>query len=583
MSCYVKLQQLKILIGILSFCIITFTIEVCAQVSYGLRILESNGEALKDIVDYEKSFKDSLLRHKQLQRVLSELYEQGYLAASFDSVSYARHNLNAVITKGGVYKWATINADLIDEGVLSSIGFRDKLFYKKSFSHQGVRSLQEALLNYCENHGYPFAIVKLDSLYIDGEEISAVLTLDKNKEYKIDSIEIKGDAKISMVYLSNFIGISKGDLYNEGLIRDIGVRIKELRFVKETKPVQVEFSKDAAKLVLNLKGNQASLFTGMVGVMPKNKDDGSLLVTGEARLKLLNSLGHGELMDINWRSLQPRTQDLKSRLVYPFMFSSPFGADVNFTLYKKDTLYIDLISNIGIQYLLRGGNFLKVFVTNKETRLLAGYLPGLPYGNVKSTIYGIGYKSQKLDYLFNPRKGHSLLLDIGAGNKRIRTDPDLNPDSVEYNSTEIEGKFTLDLFFPLTQRNVLNLGIAGGYRSSKSMFENELFRLGGISTLRGFDEESILASIYSVYTFEYRYLLEQNSYLFLFFDGAYYENEVAQIKGKDWSDNPIGYGAGISFETKAGIFSINYAIGQQKGNPIDIRAAKVHFGIVNRF
>ena len=55
------------------------------------------------------------------------------------------------------------------------------------------------------------------------------------------------------------------------------------------------------------------------------------------------------------------------------------------------------------------------------------------------------------------------------------------------------------------------------------------------------------------------------------------------MKGDEWIDQPIGYGAGISFETKAGIFSINYAIGQQKGNPPDMKAAKVHFGIVNRF
>jgi outer membrane protein assembly factor BamA len=185
--------------------------------------------------------------------------------------------------------------------------------------------------------------------------------------------------------------------------------------------------------------------------------------------------------------------------------------------------------------------------------------------------------------LFNPTKGYTLTLEVGAGNKRIKPDSDLNPDSVEYSSTELEGNLTFDLFIPLSKRNVLNLGVAGGYRSSKSMFENELYRLGGIATLRGFDEESILASVYSVGTFEYRYLLEQNSYLYLFFDGAYYENKVRQMKGDEWIDQPIGYGAGISFETKAGIFSINYAIGQQKGNPPDLKSAKVHFGIVNWF
>ena len=31
------------------------------------------------------------------------------------------------------------------------------------------------------------------------------------------------------------------------------------------------------------------------------------------------------------------------------------------------------------------------------------------------------------------------------------------------------------------------------------------------------------------------------------------------------------------------IFSLNYALGQQMGNPADFRAAKVHFGIVNSF
>ena len=71
--------------------------------------------------------------------------------------------------------------------------------------------------------------------------------------------------------------------------------------------------------------------------------------------------------------------------------------------------------------------------------------------------------------------------------------------------------------------------------------------------------------------------------LSFFFNGAYYENEVKRLQNSIWHDNPFGYGAGITFETKAGIFSINYALGQQMGNPTDFRAAKVHFGIVNRF
>ena len=75
-------------------------------------------------------------------------------------------------------------------------------------------------------------------------------------------------------------------------------------------------------------------------------------------------------------------------------------------------------------------------------------------------------------------------------------------------------------------------------------------------------------------------ILEQNSYLYVFGDGAWYENNNVSQYVKD---TPYGFGAGISFETKAGIFSISYALGKQFNNPIQLRSGKIHFGIVNYF
>ena len=99
-------------------------------------------------------------------------------------------------------------------------------------------------------------------------------------------------------------------------------------------------------------------------------------------------------------------------------------------------------------------------------------------------------------------------------------------------------------------------------------------------TLRGFDEESINASLFGIATFEYRFLLERNSNLYLFGDYAYYERNVLNAH---FSDRPIGFGAGIRFQTKPGIFSINYALGSQQGNPVLLKSAKIHFGFVNYF
>ena len=79
---------------------------------------------------------------------------------------------------------------------------------------------------------------------------------------------------------------------------------------------------------------------------------------------------------------------------------------------------------------------------------------------------------------------------------------------------------------------------------------------------------------------EYRYILEQNSFLFTFINAAYYTNKSRNI---DLHDSPLGFGAGINFETKIGIMSISYALGKQFDNPIYFRNGKIHFGIVNYF
>jgi hemolysin activation/secretion protein len=129
---------------------------------------------------------------------------------------------------------------------------------------------------------------------------------------------------------------------------------------------------------------------------------------------------------------------------------------------------------------------------------------------------------------------------------------------------------------------VINIGNQSAYTFNENTFENELYRIGGLKILRGFDEESIFTSFYAVNSIEYRILLEQNSYWYLFFDGAYYENKNVNLATKI-TDTPFGFGTGITFQTNSGIFSLNYALGKQFNNPIEFRAAKIHFGFVNYF
>ena len=115
--------------------------------------------------------------------------------------------------------------------------------------------------------------------------------------------------------------------------------------------------------------------------------------------------------------------------------------------------------------------------------------------------------------------------------------------------------------------------------SSPVVYQNELFRFGGLNTLRGFNEEELFASVKAQVTFEYRFLLDKGSNVFLFYDQCMYENSSLKYV----RDQPFGFGGGISFGSKIGVFNITYALGKKFSNPIDFRSSKIHFGYTAYF
>lgn len=51
----------------------------------------------------------------------------------------------------------------------------------------------------------------------------------------------------------------------------------------------------------------------------------------------------------------------------------------------------------------------------------------------------------------------------------------------------------------------------------------------------------------------------------------------------DRQDTPLGFGAGLALDTKAGIFGLSLAYGKQENLPINFGASKLHVGYVSRF
>ncbi len=549
--------------------------------------LELKSQGSVPLPSYRRNHAGEQEALREARQKLSALQREGYAEASIDSVQRQGKSLIVWIHTGSPYRWGYLRKGNSEEEVLAYTGFREKVYFNRRFHPDDIATLSERILQYYENHGYPFASVKLDSVHIADQTFSASLHIDKNQRYQIDSILVKGDATLSEVYLYNYLSLKPGDIYNESLIRRVDTRLKEIPFVEVLRPAEIVFTEKQANLYLFLRKKKASQFDGILGVLPDNQT-GKITLTGDVRIRLKNAFAKGEAMDFNWRKLSNNIQDLKINFNYPFLFRTPIGTDLSLKLYKKDSTFLELHKYAALQYMLKGGDFFKVFINHHTSDLLtpsmyatATTLPS--FADVSTLLYGIGMRREKLDYRLNPRKGLVLALEGAAGNKQIKKNPKLDQqiyERVTLKSIQYQVSGQGELFIPVLRRSAVKIGVQGAWMQSENLFTNELFRIGGIRTLRGFDEESILASFYGISTVEYRFLLEQNSAVYLFFDGSYYER---RLQGEFVHDTPFGFGAGISFETKAGIFSLNYALGKQFDNPILFRAAKIHFGFVNYF
>ncbi len=137
-------------------------------------------------------------------------------------------------------------------------------------------------------------------------------------------------------------------------------------------------------------------------------------------------------------------------------------------------------------------------------------------------------------------------------------------------------------YFKTGNQSVIKAAVNGGWLYAQNIFKNEVYQIGGYKLLRGFDEESIYASSYTVLTAEYRFFIGLNSYFFGFADGGWAQNNAyGEIQRKDHTY--LGIGIGMAFETRAGIFNLSYATGKRDDMPFNFRQSKIHFGLVSLF
>lgn len=571
------------------YIIIFFFNLLCVNSIYSQTFWKLNVQATDlRIPSYQHKHNDTLSMHKELIRLLKFVQQKGYLAASIDSIQKDSTSWFAILNFGPQFRWARLSPGNINMRYLARTGFREKIFWGEPIRFERILAMNRKLFREYENNGYPFAVVGLDSIvFSTSDSVAARLHVNQGPSIVYDSIIQSGKGRVADAYLRSYLSLKKGKPYNESHVRKIESRLNELPFLSPASSPIVWFKPEgAANISLTLNKRNANQFSGIIGLVPQSDLDGGFLITGDVKIRLHNLLKRGELADIQWQRLQTATQNLSVQLHYPFLFNIPIGLDARLQFFRVDTAFYTVALQASAMYLMTGTDFVRVFYQYQTSRKILNEsgqsaFPGI--ANTDFNLVGIGAQTERLDFRVNPRKGYVIKSDLAIGAKNLTPTPS---DTINVIDSAMTGMLQISLFaqadgyIPLFKRFAIKLAAKGGWQFNSMMFYNELYRIGGLRTLRGFDEESIYASAYVIGTLEFRYLLDEFSHVMIFGDAGWHNRS---IRNENYQSFVVGFGAGITFNTRIGMFTVSYALGAQKDQPIDFRRSKIHLGYITFF
>ncbi len=533
--------------------------------------------------------------------LLPLLQTKGFMTASLDSVRMDSTEAMVAIFFGEQYKWGLIHTSEADAPLLAAIHFP---LIKGPMNFAALNDWQKRILDYLEENGRPFGKTYLDSVTIIGSEVSAALRINQGPPYKIDSLQVFGDAKVANEFLYKYLELSPGIPYNKQKLQGVSKKLSELSYLEEESPARLSMLPTGGVLNLYLKAKRSSQINALIGFLPNSQQaagEKKFQLTVDANILLKNALGNGETMGLVWQQLQKGSPRLNLLYEQPYIFKSRFGATFSLDMYKRDSFYLNLNMNLGLNYRLAEKQMASVFLQRRASIVnginAAAIIQNkqLPQdADVSSLNLGIGYDYNSTDYRYNPRKGSQLLITSSAGTKTLKrnnlilelkdpNDPGFKfsslYDTVKLKAYQFRVTASGAQFVPLGKQTTLKLGLNAGIFQSASIYRNELFLIGGNRLLRGFDEESQFVSQYAVGTAEFRLLTGLNSNFFAFADGGWGKYPL----DKTPSHTYISAGAGLSFQPKAGLINVTLAVGKRDGGTFNLRQSKIHIGFVSFF
>jgi outer membrane protein assembly factor BamA len=317
----------------------------------------------------------------------------------------------------------------------------------------------------------------------------------------------------------------------------------------------------------------------MLGILPAAGVNNKPSLNGYLNLHLYNPLGKGKQIMLEWQRVKKLSPSYQILYYHPQLFNSSFNFEISFLSLQQDSIFRNIQLKTGLIKQLSSISELGLYLKKRHginlSQIHEGY-NNMPLGNSKVVVnlMGLTYKLNYTDNIQFPTKGWETSIVTEFGKRDLIS---VNDDTTKtQNSNRIIAMLELKKFSPVTKFCTFVNYLSFAFMSGKQIYNYEMFRIGGINSLRGFDENYFFTPLYLVNRIDLRIKLDKRSYFFIF-------NDVAALKKFDFFNTnakvatPYSFGTGLNIKVNEGQLKLAIALGATNNN-ITLSKARFHFG-----
>lgn len=541
------------------------------ELKLSLKTEKQISPALKDSLRMKTSFSDFVSIQKEIDTVYLKLQQMGFIESEL--LALKKENDSSYVADfllGKKYSQIKIyySEDDFSKKELQRVSSEITSDYFL-LSFETIELSLKKLMALRNQKGNAFARLKLSEFEKDQEDIlTAFLKVDNGNLRTVDSIIVKGYEKFPKSFLKYYAGVRTKKVFNKEKLVQQNENLNSLGFVSAIKPPEALFRKDSTTVYFYLEKQNNNLFDGIIG-FGTDEATQKLKFNGYLNLELNNNLNYGEQLLLNYKADGEEQLNFRVKANLPYLFQTPFGISGELKIFKRDSSFVTSEQELRATYQInpRSTTYLGYRI-NDSSNLLDEVIAGTAIVDFKSKflIGGATYfKSQNRKNF--PIKSH-FSFDGGIGSR----------EAEGKNENQVRLEAIANNIFNLNYRNSIFLQNISSILISESYLVNELFRFGGINSIRGFNENSIDASFYSIINTEYRYEFNDGVYIHSIIDLAYFQNETLSI-----NENLYSFGIGLGLSTKAGLFKFNVANGNTENQNFNFSNTKIHISLSSKF